>query len=146
MLKTLKTLVFVIAAYLVCTMMISGSDCGTPLKYISSCELDLNGDGLSDVALLFETQRGRELLVLLRTDDDYEAHLISRKVPENMFLSCQCGKTIKGTSAGQGKDVERESQILHQTPGAYIKLYYPEGSSIAYFWNGRAFDELWLSD
>jgi hypothetical protein len=38
---------------------------GMPLKYISSCELDLNNDNQTDIAMLVETVRGRELIILM---------------------------------------------------------------------------------
>jgi len=50
-----------------------GQGNGQPLKYINSCEIDLNGDSESDVALLVETVRGRELIVLLKTVAGYNS-------------------------------------------------------------------------
>ncbi len=37
---------------------------GAPVKYISSCELDLNKDGVPDLVFLIESLAGRELIVL----------------------------------------------------------------------------------
>jgi hypothetical protein len=118
------------------------SGAGTPYKYISSCEIDLNGDGLSDIAQLIESIRGRELIALLQTDSGYSACLISRNVPDGMFLSCHFGNLIKETEAGTG----HSDLKTYKTTGTYIKLYYPEGSSIGYYWNGNKFEEVWLSD
>ena len=38
---------------------------GAPLKYISSCEIDLNNDDEPDIALLVETIKGQELIILM---------------------------------------------------------------------------------
>ena len=104
---------------------------GTPLKYISSCEIDLNNDGISDIAFLVETVRGRELIVLIRTDNGYTSYLVSEG-KSNMYLSCHYGKYIKETSAGK---VNKEENKIHETLGTYIKLTQPECCSVAYFWN-----------
>ncbi len=112
---------------------------GEPLKYISSCEIDLDNDGRPDIALLVETLLGRELIALFRTDGGYRAFLVW-KGKEAMFMSCCFGKTV------------RESQALpnggkvYNTPGAYIELHQPESSSVAYFWTGAGFKEVWTSD
>lgn len=112
---------------------------GMPLKYISSCELDLNNDGNPDIALLIETIRGRELIVLLRTTHGYNAYIVSKGRP-GMYLTCHFGKYVKETAAGEGKGK------IYETNGTFIKLTLPEGSSVVYFWDGRTFKEVWTSD
>lgn len=114
---------------------------GMPLKYISSCELDFNNDDKSDIALLMETNRDRELIVLLSTTSGYNACLVSKDKP-NMYLSCHFGKTVKETSAGKGK----EEGMIYRTNGTYLQLTQPEGSSVVYFWDGNGFKEIWTSD
>lgn len=114
---------------------------GTPLKYISSCELDLNNDNESDIVFLVETIRGQELIVLMKTERGYNAHVVSRN-KRNMYLSCHFGKTVTETTAGKGKRVGKE----YTTLGTYIQLKQPEGSSVVYFWNGKEFQEVWTSD
>lgn len=114
---------------------------GIPLKYISSCELDFNNDSEPDIALLIETTKGRELIVLMKTATGYNTFVVSREKP-NMHLSCHFGKSIKETSAGKGK---KEGKV-YKTPGSYIQLTQPEGSSVVYFWNGEGFKEVWTSD
>jgi len=116
---------------------------GMPLKYISSCEMDFNNDEKSDIALLVETSRGRELIVLMNTISEYNAFVVSRGKP-NMYLSCHFGKAVKETAAGKGKG-EGEGEV-YKTMGTYIKLTQPEGSSVVYFWNGNGFKEVWTSD
>jgi hypothetical protein len=112
-----------------------------PLKYISSCELDFNNDDVPDIALLLETLRGHERIVLMKTDKGYDAYGISKKV-SSMHLSCRFGKFIKETPAGKG---EKEGRT-YKTPGTYIQLGHPEGPSVAYFWNGSGFKEVWTGD
>jgi hypothetical protein len=118
---------------------ISETGSGMPLKYISSCELDLNGDALADIALLLETLRGRELVVLMRTKDGYNAFLLSARA-ENMYLSCHFGKAVQETRAAPGHG------RMFQTPGTYIELSQPEGASVAYFWDKDGFKEVGTRD
>lgn len=120
----------------------SESGSGLPLKYISSCELDFNNDSKPDVALLVETLRGGELIVLMRTENGYNAFVVLKEKKTNMQLSCNFGESIKETAAGKG---EREGKV-YKTPGTYIQLTQPEGSSVVYFWNGNGFKEVWTSD
>lgn len=114
---------------------------GAPLKYISSCEIDLNHDNAPDIAFLVETLRGRELIVLMRSAQGYTAFTVS-KDKSDMQLTCQFGMTVTETLAGKGKG----SGKVYKTPGAYIKLTLPEGSSVVYFWNDKGFKEVWTSD
>lgn len=114
---------------------------GMPLKYISSCEIDFNNDNESDIVLLIETIRGRELIALMKTASGYNAYVITKGKP-NMHLSCHFGKFIKETSAGKGKGEEK----IYETNGTYIQLAHPEGPSVAYFWDGSKFKEVWTSD
>jgi hypothetical protein len=116
----------------------SSTGSGLPLKYISSCEIDLNNDGKPDIALLVETSLGRELIVLMRTGNGYKAFLISN-VPQTMHLSCHFGKILKESEAFNNPKV-------YETPGTYIKLHEPEGAAIAYFWNGSSFTKVWIAD
>jgi hypothetical protein len=115
---------------------------GNPLKYISSCELDLNNDGESDVVLLVETLRGRELIVLMKTNAGYDAYEVAKANP-SMHLSCHFGNAVKETDAGKK---EGDKGRVYKTPGTYIQLSQPEGSAVAYFWNGRGFTEVWTAD
>lgn len=117
---------------------------GMPLKYISSCELDFNNDNEPDIAFLVETTRGRELIVLMKTTGGYNAFAVSQEKPgkPEMHLSCHFGKFIRETSAGKGKGEGK----IYKTNGTYIQLAYPEGSSVAYFWTGKGFKEVWTAD
>ena len=113
---------------------------GNPLKYISSCELDFNNDNEPDIALLIETLiGGRQLIVLMKTEKGYDSYVVQKDMP-NMHLSCHFGKSIKETTAGK-----KEGKIF-KTLGTYLKLTQPEGASVAYFWDGHGFVEVWTSD
>lgn len=140
--KTFMTCLFFIFFVIgLVTNSLSEVGSGEPLKYIESCELDLNNDGDPDIAFLVETLKGRELIVLLGTKDGYKAFLLSRGKP-NMYLSCHFGKYVEETAAGKGK----EKGKIYKTNGTYLKLTQPEGSSVAYFWNKDKFQEVWTSD
>ena len=119
-----------------------GQGNGQPLKYINSCEIDLNGDSESDVALLVETVRGRELIVLLKAAAGYSAFVLATDKP-SMYLSCHLGKTVTETVAGLG---HKTMGKVYQTPGAYLELSEPEGARLAFFWNGTGFQEVWTAD
>lgn len=123
------------------TNAISQTGSGSPLKYISSCEVDLNNDDEADIALLVETLRGRELIVLMKTDKGYDAYGLFKRA-SSMHLSCHFGKFIKETPAGKG---DKEGRT-YKTPGTYIRLGNPEGPAVAYFWDGSAFKEVWIAD
>lgn len=114
---------------------------GMPVKYIASCEMDFNKDNVPDIALLFETSRERELVVLVNETSGYKAYIVSRGKP-NMYLSCQFGNSIKETSSGEGNGGGK----VYETPGTYIQLTQPEGSSVVYFWDKNSFKEVWVSD
>lgn len=114
---------------------------GIPLKYISSCEIDLNNDNESDIVLLVETSTERELIVLMKTARGYSAYLVSKGKPD-MYLSCHFGRTVTETTAGKRKGAAK----VYTTLGTYIQLEQPEGSSVVYFWNGKEFQEVWTSD
>lgn len=112
---------------------------GVPLKYIASCEIDLDVDGEVDVVMLVETLKGRELIALMRRPSGYDAYIVSRDKPD-MHLSCHFGKYIEARTS------RRVKGTVYETPGTYIKLTLPEGSAVAYFWIPGGFKEVWVSD
>ncbi len=59
------------------SIVLAGSGSGMPLKYISSCEIDLNADNATDIAFLVETLKGRELIVLMKSVEGYDAFLVT---------------------------------------------------------------------
>ena len=112
---------------------------GMPFKYISSCEIDLNGDKNADKAILIEGLKGRELLALISKPKGYDTYVVSTG-KENMFLNCTIGISLKETIAAG------EKGKVHKTPGAYLKLVKPESSAVAYYWNKGIFQEVWTSE
>lgn len=116
-----------------------GKGTGAPLRYLSSCEIDLNGDDETDIAFLVETIRGRELIMLLHRPNGYEAFMF-KAIGERAQLECRFGKTVRETEASPHSGKE------HKTPGAYIEIIYPEASSVAYVWTNGKFSEIWTSD
>jgi hypothetical protein len=84
---------------------------------IASCEVDLDNDGQSDIALLVETLRGREALVLLKTGIGYSTFQLPSVSPL-MQLSCHLGGVLEETEAGKNPSDRKR----HKTPGAYIRL------------------------
>jgi|GEM_PF-7087252 len=115
---------------------------GLPLKYITGYEIDLNNDNEPDIAMIIETSRGRELMALIKTAEGYNTFVLS-EADSTMILLCQIGKTITETTAGTG---HKASGKVYQTPGTYLELSEPEGASVAFFWNGSGFTEVWTAD
>lgn len=114
---------------------------GRPLKFISGYEMDFNNDNEIDIVFLVETTVGHQLIVLMKTLKGYKTYVISKRT-SGMILTCHFGKYVKETDAGKGKRKGR----TYETPGTYIQLSLPEGSSVAYFWDGKGFKEVWTSD
>ena len=112
-----------------------------PLKYISSCELDFNNDGSEDIALLVETAKGRELIILMRKPEGFNAFLISN-VGQYEYLSCYYGDSLQETAVGK----KGKKRAVFKTSGTYLSLAHPEGPSRDYFWNGNGFTEVSTSD
>lgn len=112
---------------------------GTPAKFYSSCEIDLNADGRPDLALSLESARGPEVLALLATEDGYRAFVLS-KGHGAVSLTCQFGKSVRETTLGGGLG------RTVSTPGAYVVVSQPEGPKAAYVWGEGRFLEVWLSD
>ena len=107
-----------------------------PIKE-SSCEIDLDGDEKVDLAFLEKNADKVQLVVKL--SKSAAPQTLSQDVG-GMKLYCQKGNKVKETLAGDSKG------RVFKTPGAYIELVMPEASSVAYFWNGNKFEEVWTSD
>lgn len=112
---------------------------GMPFKFISSCEMDFNGDQKADKAMLIEGLKGRELLALIAKKNGYDTFVVTTG-KENMFLNCKVGNEVKETIAGGGKGK------VYKTPGAFLELVKPESSAVAYIWNKGSFQEVWTAD
>lgn len=110
------------------------------LKSNVNCQTDLNNDGKNDIVLFIEkSPRDWDLVALLKTNDGYNAYvLLSTDSPLN--LSCQNEKYIQETTTG-----DREGKLV-KTNGAYVKLIQPESSSVGYYWDGKKFQGVQISD
>lgn len=139
----MRTVIMCLTVFLSCSNPNSkaSEEAGRPLKFISSCELDLNKDEMDDIALLVEAENGRELIILMRNSEGYNAFVISH-VGEYEYLSCYYGDSLEETSAGKGN---KETKV-YKTPGAYLLLGQPEGASRAFFWNGKGFTQVSTGD
>lgn len=135
-----------LVSFLLCFQALPNSNSETSLvnaepvaKYLAGCEMDLDGDTETDIALLMDTERGRELIVLLRRSGGYTTTVLCQP-RERSRLSCRLGLQISETVAGNARGRK------FRTPGAFLEIIYPEASSIAYFWNGAEFKSVWTSD
>jgi hypothetical protein len=112
-----------------------------PLKYISGCQIDLDKNGETDLALILESSNGSELIVLMRSEGTYKSYLLFEKC-DFMNLSCNYGFDLIETSTGKGKRKERKVK----TNGTYLLLSKPESSKIAFYWDNNKFQKIWLAD
>ena len=78
----------------------------------------------------------------MKTKAGYDAYEVAKVAP-SMHLSCHFANLLKETEAGKEKGAKGK---VYKTPGTYIQLSQPEGSGVAYFWNGRGFTEVWTAD
>lgn len=114
---------------------------GSPLKFISSCEIDLNADFKGDIVFLAETLYGYEVIALIRNNDFFKAYILEKNA-KNMLLSCHFGKEIAGTNTGKGVQSKKKYKIN----GAYVKLEYLEGAATVFFWDKDKFKKVWVAD
>lgn len=125
----------------ICNQAWADQQSGLPIDFVGGCEVDLNADGNLDMALLINTTKGYDLIVLMRFKTALRTFIVA-DANSKTFLSCHYGKKVKGTDAGPGK---RDGKI-YKINGAYLKLTQPETSSSVYFWSKDMFKEVWLSD
>jgi len=131
----MKNLIPVLCMLFVCVFPgAEADDLARDLSVESSCEIDLNGDGRSDIAFIAETSRGYELIVLLRRARGYKTFLLYEGKPA-MGLSCHDSGTFE-TAGG----------TTYETNGAYLMLEKFGNPSIAYFWVRRKFKEVWMAE
>jgi hypothetical protein len=114
----------------------------SPLKYIEGCEIDLDGDSQNDISLLMKTNKGFELIVLLKKGDGYKTLLLWQGDSEIMNMSCCYGKSIKAFAT----DRKCNKKTRYETNGTYIRLSEPEGSCMAFYWKNGKFEKVWVSD
>lgn len=117
-----------------------------PVRYIHSCELDFDGDGRVDIAEFIESRSGHELIILLRRSDGFLAFrpfAVAAGERNYMMMECRLEDSFVGIPPG-GKPADPRQR--YKTPGAYILMYMPESSSVAYFYQDGRVREVWTSD
>lgn len=107
-----------------------------PIKYLSSCEIDLSGSSEDDLAMLVETKQGRELIVLIREAKSFRP-VVVQKVSNLHQITCLHAPQVVGYQNGKKKSFK--------TSGGYIRLYQPEGSAKALFFFEDKLYETWVS-
>jgi len=117
------------------TFSINEQEVGIPIKYISGFEIDLDSNGEYDTIVLIERSDGQELIVLMKKENKYIAHILAKGL-RNELLATRWGnkeiiKSISGTE--------------YCINGPYIMLKHPEGPAVIYFWDERIFQEVWIS-
>jgi len=139
--KALGLALPIVAISLIILPVVCAEQAGSPIAFAGGCNIDLNGDGAEDTAILINMGKSYELIVILRLKDGTKSYVLD-KSDSMRYLICKNGKEIKETDAGPGKRVGR----IYRTNGAYLTLMQPESSEAAYFWSDGAFKEVWLSD
>lgn len=114
---------------------------GSPIGFVGGCEIDLNADGNTDYALLVNSGRSYELIVILRSREGSKSFIVNRS-DSLRHLTCRSGRRITQTAAYPGKKPGR----TYSTNGAYLTLLQPESSEVAYYWSNGDFKEVWISD
>jgi hypothetical protein len=121
-------------------LIVYGENKAYPVKYINSCQIDLDNNDKEDIVLQIEKQNNQwETIVLMNYGNKYKTYTISKN--KNMYLECYYGHEF----FGYDKNLNRKS--MHRTNGKYIKLQLPESSSVVYFWNDskKEFIKIWTS-
>jgi len=111
------------------------------VELIEGYKIDLNNDDMLDEVLLIEDEDKIHLQLLVKTKDEYCLMLVTTGKRE-ITLSCKPGLFVRGIKAGQA---DKDAKV-YKTPGAYVKLTQKKGDSVAYFWNGDGFTEVWTDD
>ncbi|WNG41596.1 hypothetical protein F0U61_53885 [Archangium violaceum] len=117
---------------------------GQPFKYISSCELDLDKNGLPDMVILAETIQGRELIAILKEKKGLKAFSIWTGPASNgMHLRCEFAQFKLKEAPTASAD---EPGKVHKTNGAVIHLFKPESSQRSFYWDKSQFKEVSTGD
>jgi len=115
---------------------------GLPIEYISGCKIDLNNDREDDIVIYIKGGKIASLIALLKTKEGYKPYLINEGSPY-AYLSCKWGMgKIKGAT-GAGKERKIKTYKIN---GHYLELSFPKGEKYLYFWEGRGFTEVLVTD
>lgn len=124
---------------------VQGVESGRPVRFYEGCEADFDGNGFTDVAMLVNTSRGVELIVIMKNMDDGRVFLLfesDEPVSKSLHLSCQYEVSVDAIVQVVGEN--RKSP--HTINANVIEMVYPEGAAWIYFWKENGFSDLWLSD
>jgi hypothetical protein len=112
-----------------------------PAPLVSSCSIDLNGDGRLDLAILVGRGAAFEVIVLTTVQLTYRVDLIYRGA-DRVELSCKAGNSVRASAAGVAVGPANEERTMR----GYIVLRQPEGSATAHFWQDGRLVEVWVAD
>lgn len=99
----------------------------------------LDGDKKEDRVLLIKTSNGTEVIALLKRGNGYKTYKLFEGTIKNISLEVVVADFVKETKAGKGEKMGK----IYKTPGAYVEVTIPEGSSIAYFWKKSLIPCFW---
>ena len=142
----MKRIIWVLAATLfisinICPAFAQHFGSGKPIVFVSGCDVDLDKDGDYDSVLFINSERGYELIAIMRLEEGTKSYVLNRS-DSLRYLKCQYGFRIKETNTGNGKKQGKVYEIDRE----FVSLLKPESSEVAYFWQDGEFKEVWLSD
>ncbi len=141
----MKRIIRVLAATLffsinICPAIAQQFGSGKPIAFVAGCDVDLDKDGDSDSVLFINSERGYELIAIMRLKEGMKTYLLNRS-SSRRHLKCQYGFRIKETDA----DGKRPGKV-YEIDREFVTLLQPESSEVAYFWQDGEFKEVWLSN
>lgn len=106
------------------------------------CEADFDHNGVDDIALLYKSALGAELIIIMRNKENYDAYLLYKGNGVNLQLSCEYSKKVEIIVLDKGERVIKALSLN----SFVIKLIQPESSQSLFYWENGGFVEVWLSD
>jgi hypothetical protein len=102
----------------------------------TSCEVDLNGDKVTDLAFSAQTSRGWEVIVMLRKPGNYQVFMLSDS-KARVDLVCRLGATITEL---------KNQEAAPKTTGSYLLFQKLGKPTVAYYWGRGTFQEVWIEE
>ena len=118
-----------------------GAEYARPVKFYKGCEVDFDNNGFTDVAMLVQTTKGVELMVIMKNKSGGRAFLLHEGsgLPR---LSCRYKESVNAIVQIVGEN----KKAPHTINAHVIVMIRPEAATWLYYWEGNGFSELWLSD
>ena len=120
---------------------------GTTLEAVGNilktCSIDLNKDGKSDRATLYEKKGQRSIELLLSSERETYVYEIVKAGEGKADLTMNCKK---GYEVNQGKSVSEKEEKIKIPNGAYLEVIFPESGSFISYYKERALQKVWTSD